>query len=76
MPNAARRETSLTLNHALLEEARQLGVNVADAAEEGLTQAVRAARARRWREENAPAIEAYNGFIDSHGIPLADLRKF
>ena len=38
--------------------------------------AIRAARARRWREENAAAIDDYNRFIDAHGVPLSDLRKF
>ena len=51
-------------------------MNVSRAAEEGVSRAVRAARARRWQEENAAAIEDYNGFIDVHGVPLAEFRKF
>lgn len=76
MPSAARRSTSLTLDRSLLDEARALGVNVSRAAKAGLQEAVRAARARRWREENAPAIGEYNAFIESHGVPLAPHRKF
>jgi antitoxin CcdA len=73
---AARRSTSLTLNRRLLDEARELGVNVSRAAEEGVSLAVRAARAQRWRQENAAAIDDYNRFIDAHGVPLAEFRKF
>ena len=76
MPARARRSTSLTLDRRLLDEARALGVNVSRAAEAGLTEAVQAARARRWQEENAAAIQDYNAFIDANGIPLAEFRKF
>ena len=76
MPTAARRSTSLTLNRRLLDEARELGVNLSRAAEDGLSRAVRAARARRWQEENAAGMEDYNRFIDAKGVPLAEFRKF
>ena len=76
MPSAIRRSTSLTLNCALLDEARDLGVNVSRAAEEGVAVAIRAARARRWREENTAAMDEYNRFIDTGGIPLSGFRKF
>ncbi len=71
-----RRSTSLTLNRQLLEEARELGVNVSRAAEAGVALAVRTARARRWQEENAAAIEDYNAFIEAQGLPLSEFRKF
>jgi antitoxin CcdA len=76
MPSTTRRQTSLTLDRALLDEARVLGVNVSRAAEDGLAQAVRAARARRWQAENAAAIEAYNRFVAENGVPLSAARKF
>lgn len=73
---SVRRSTSLSLDRHLLDAARELGVNVSRAAETGLAEAVRAARTRRWQEENAAAIEAYNAFIDANGVPLAEFRKF
>ena len=73
---APRRSTSLTLDRRLLNEARELGVNVSRAAEDGVALAIRAARARRWREENAAAIDDYNRFSDAHGVPLSEFRKF
>lgn len=76
MSAAARRSTSLTLDRRLLDEARELGVNVSRAAEEGVSQAVRAARAQRWQQENAAALDEYNAFIDANGVPLAEFRKF
>jgi antitoxin CcdA len=75
MSSAPRRSTSLTLNRKLLDEGRELGVNVPRAAEDGVARAIRAARARRWREENAAAMDDYNRFIDAHGVPLSEFRK-
>lgn len=72
----SRRSTSITLDSQLLDEARLLGVNVSRAAEEGVARAIQAERARRWREENASAIEGYNRFIEAHGVPLSEFRKF
>lgn len=76
MTTAPRRSTSLTLDRRLLDEARDLGVNVSRAAEDGVARAIRAARTRRWQEENAAALDDYNRFIDARGIPLSDFRKF
>ena len=71
-----RRSTSLTLDAALLAEARRLGVNVSRAAEAGVGEAVRAAQAEAWRAENAEAIADYNAGIAAGTLPLARHRKF
>jgi antitoxin CcdA len=72
----ARKSTSMTLDSALLEEARRLGINVSQAAEGGVIAAIRAKRARVWRQENAGAIADYNAFVEANGVPLAQFRKF
>ncbi len=71
---ANRRATSMTLDASLLDEARALGVNLSRAAEEGILLQVRAERARRWKEENAEAIEDYNHWIEENGIPNMEIR--
>ena len=71
-----RRSTSMTLDAALLDEARALGVNISRSAEEGLAAAVKAERGRRWREENKAAFEEANRYVEEHGIPLSKYRKF
>lgn len=73
---ATRRATSMTLDAALLDEARALGVDLSRAAEEGILAQVRAARARRWKEENAADVAAYNRWIEENGIPFGSYRKF
>ena len=73
---ATRRATSMTLDAALLDEARAMGVNLSRAAEEGILLQVRAERARRWKEDNAEAIADYNRWIEENGVPLSQFRKF
>lgn len=76
MTTSMRRSTSLTLDRTLLDEAKRRGVNISRAAERGISDAVKEARTRQWREENAEAIADYNRFIDENGIPLSEYRKF
>jgi antitoxin CcdA len=76
MPGSPRRATSLTLDRAMLDEARALGVNVSRAAEQGLAAALKAARSEAWKRENAEAIASYNAFIEKHGLPLAKYQQF
>jgi antitoxin CcdA len=73
---ADRRSTSLTLDRDLLDEAKELGVNISRAAEAGVLAAVKAERARRWKVDNAEAVAAYNKWIEENGVPLARYRKF
>lgn len=76
MPKAARKSTSMTLDAAVLEEARRLGINVSQAAQMGVIAAIRAERSRIWKQENAGAVADYNMFIEKNGIPLTEFRKF
>jgi len=66
----------LVLDADLLAEAEALGIDVARAAETGVTDAVRDARAERWKRENRAALEGYNDWIRQNGLPLAKYRQF
>ena len=73
---APKKTTSVSLAEPLLAQAKVLGINVSQAAEEGVAAAV----ARRWREqwlqENAAAIQNYNEFVEEHGMVLEKYRLF
>lgn len=78
-PHAAdrrRRATNLSLDAVLLDEARELGVNLSRACERGLAEQVAEARAQRWLAENAAALADSNGFVEREGLPLRRLRLF
>ncbi len=73
---AAVRATNVSLDSALVAEAKALGVNISMASASGLERAVKQARAERWLEENRPALDSYNDWIEANGLPLEHLRLF
>ena len=74
--SARKRATNLSVNEDLLRQARALGVNLSQAFEQKLEELVRAAKAERWAEENREAIEAYNKFVEEHGVWSDGHRMF
>ncbi len=76
MKTHSRKATNVSLDRALVEEARALDVNLSRAAEDGLRAAVKAEKERKWKEENREVIESYNAWVEEHGIPLAKYRQF
>ncbi len=73
---SVKKPANLTLDSGLLEEARELGLNISAAAENGLRQAVAVARAARWQTENAEALISSNAWVQANGLPLTRHRPF
>jgi antitoxin CcdA len=61
---SVKKPANLTLDSALLEEARALGLNIS------------AARAARWQTENAEALASSNAWVQANGLPLARYQPF
>jgi len=76
LPDSARKATNVSLNEALLAEAKSLRINISKAAEAGLSSAVAEKRAQLWREANQAALESSNAYVEQHGLPLAKYRSF
>jgi len=76
MTNSARKATNVSIDEALLSEARALKINVSKAAEAGLVVALAEKRAELWLAENRAALESSNAYVDRHGLPLAQYRGF
>jgi antitoxin CcdA len=74
--NMARKPVNVSLDAALLAEAKALNLNLSRALEEGLRARVKAEQARRWREENAEAIRLSNDELDRNGLWSDGLRLF
>lgn len=72
----ARKAHDLTVSEALIAEAKALGLDITGAAEKGIALAIKAEKERRWRQENAEAIQADNDYVAKHGLPLAKYRQF
>lgn len=73
MTAASKRKTSVTIDAAALDAARELGVNVSAVADAALRQAVAEARRSAWLEENAEAFAAQADWHAREGHPLAEI---
>jgi antitoxin CcdA len=71
-----KRSTNLTLKSRLVRDARQLGINLSAAAEDGIARAVAKARDQQWVERNRGAMASYDAFVEREGLLLEDLRTF
>jgi antitoxin CcdA len=65
-----RRSVNLTIREDVIEAARALELNTSRAAEAGIIEAIRQARAEAWRRENEAAIEAHNARVEKDGVLL------
>jgi len=71
-----KRATNLTIAPVLLEEARALNINLSATFEASLHDAVRKQKAAKWLEENREALQGYNAWIETNGLPLEKYRQF
>jgi antitoxin CcdA len=76
MSNIARKATNVSINEALLSEAKALKINVSKAAEAGLLIALAEKRSELWLAENRAALESSNSYVEQNGLPLAQYRAF
>lgn len=74
--STSRKAANITVDAALLAQAKALKINVSQASEAGLRQAVAAAEADRWLADNAAALDSSNAYVERHGLPLERFRKF
>jgi antitoxin CcdA len=71
-----KRATNLSIDPALLDEARALNINLSATFEASLRDAVRKHRAAAWLQENRAAIQSSNDWVETHGLPLERYRQF
>jgi antitoxin CcdA len=74
--NVARKATNVTIEPNLLLRAKELRINISQAAEAGLMQAAAARQAEIWLADNQAALQSSNDFVQKNGLPLAQFRNF
>lgn len=71
-----KRATNLTLSSDVLEAAKSMGINISQVCDAHLREVVRREQERRWIEEHADFVAAYNATIDADGLPLEEWQNF
>ena len=71
-----KRATNLSLSIDVLEAAKDLEINLSQVCDNYLRELVRREQERKWREDHADFIAAYNATVDAEGLPLDEWRSF
>jgi len=74
--SAPKKNTNLSINSDLLQQAKEHHINLSQALELRLAEILREEKRREWREQNKEAIEAYNLRIETRGVFSDGLRQF
>ena len=75
-PNAQKKSANLSVNADLLQQAKQLNINLSQTLERHLAEVVKEARRARWLKENRAALEGYNRRVELSGVFSDGLRRF
>lgn len=73
---APKKSANLSINADLLQQAKQLNINLSQALEQHLTEIVRQAQRGQWLAENQGALDDYNRRVESQGTFSDGLRRF
>lgn len=71
-----KRAANVSIDSALLDQAKDLGISLSRTLEETLRIRIADAKGALWRRENARAIEAHNERIARKGMFSDRLRRF
>lgn len=73
---ARKKPANLSVDSALLEDARRMKINLSQVLEAGLNAAIRQRRREEWLKNNRAALDAYNEHIEADGVFSEGLRSF
>jgi len=73
---APKKSANLSINADLLQQARQLNINLSQTFEQHLAEIIRQAKRSQWLAENKNAIDEYNRRIEERGTFSDGLRRF
>jgi len=74
--SASKKAVNLSVDSALLREARDRDINLSATLERALEDALRQDRRARWLADNRQRIAAYNEQVEVHGAFADTLRSF
>jgi len=71
-----KKTVSVTLEPALLRQAREAGINLSAILATALRHEIRESESERWKRTNRKAIQELNRITDEHGLLSDDYRTF
>ena len=74
--DAPKKAANVSINSDLLQEAKDLKINLSPTLEQELVHLIRQKRRAQWIKENRPALDDYNAFVEKHGVFSDGLRQF
>ena len=73
---ALKKPANLSINSDLLKKAKSLDINLSATLEAALAAEVKRRRADQWLKDNMASLDAYNAFVEKHGVFSDGLRGF
>ena len=73
---ALKKPTNVSVNADLLLKAKALDINLSATLEAALAAEVKRRCAEQWLKDNKPSLDAYNNFVEKHGVFSDGLRGF
>ena len=73
---APKKSANLSINADLLQQAKQLNINLSQTLERHLAEIIRQAQRSQWLAENQGALDEYNRRIEKQGVFSDGLRRF
>ncbi len=73
---APRKPANLSINSDLLQQAKELHINLSQALEQRLTEILLEEKRKSWRTDNQGAVDEYNNRIEARGVFSDGLRQF
>ena len=71
-----KKAANLSVDSALLDDAKRLNLNLSQVFEAGLSAAIRQRRREKWLQDDRAALDAYNEHIEADGVFSDGLRSF
>ncbi len=75
-PVAPKKSINLSINAELLQQAKQLNINLSQTLEQHLLEIIRQPLQEQWLAENKDALQDYNRRIEARGTFSEGLRRF
>jgi len=74
--SAPKKPTNLTVNSDLLNQAKDLKMNISSVLESALIESIKKAKKEVWINENKTAMKEYNEKIKEYGLFSDEIRTF